>query len=263
MCRWIAYKGEAVFLEDVVSKPDHSLVHQSLHAEQAKSETNGDGFGLGWYSERAEPGLYREILPAWSDENLRNIARHVRARLFFAHVRASTGTATSRPNCHPFSCGPWMFMHNGQVGGYSALRRRIENLIPDDFYVSRLGTTDSEALFLMALARGAGTCPVTGMAETLSLVHSMMRQGGIDEPLRFAAAITDGDNLYAFRWASDARAPTVYYRQEGENLLIVSEPVDRERASWQALPSAHAIIAKKGEPVRLAAFDPEAFMAAA
>ncbi len=263
MCRWIAYKGQPVFLEDVVSKPDHSLVHQSLHAEQAKTETNGDGFGLGWYGERNEPGLYREILPAWSDDNLRNIARHVRAGTFFAHVRASTGTATSRPNCHPFACGPWMFMHNGQIGGYATLRRKIENLIPDAYYASRFGTTDSEALFLIALARGAGACPVVGMAETLALVRAMMREAGIDEPLRFAAAMTDGDNLFAFRWASDDKAPTVYYRQEGDDLLIVSEPTDRERQRWQALPAAHAIILRKGESVRVAGFEPEAIRLAA
>lgn len=257
MCRWIAYKGRPVFLEEVVSKPEHSLVHQSLHAEQAKTETNGDGFGLGWYGERQEPGLYREILPAWSDENLRHIARHVRASTFFAHVRASTGTATSRPNCHPFSCGPWLFMHNGQVGGYQGLRRKIENLIPDPFYASRMGTTDSEALFLIALARGAGACPVVGMAETLALVHAMMSETGTKDALRFSAAMTDGQNMFAFRWASDDRAPTVYYRQEGADLLIVSEPTDRDRARWQELPSAHAIVARQGEGVRIVPFTPE------
>lgn len=263
MCRWIAYKGRPVFLEEVVSKPEHSLVHQSLHAREAKTETNGDGFGLGWYGERSEPGLYREILPAWSDENLRNISRHVRSRTFFAHVRASTGTATSRPNCHPFAYGSWMFMHNGQVGGYANLRRRIENLIPDPYYTHRFGTTDSEALFLIALARGVDACPVVGMAQTLAIVRRMMEEMGEEEPLRFAAAITDGENLYAFRWASDDRAPTVYYTQEDGNLLIVSEPVDRERARWQALPAAHAIVAREGEGVEIVAFEPHLELAPA
>ncbi|MGA4923289.1 hypothetical protein, partial [Bacillus subtilis] len=32
--------------------------------------------------------------------------------MFFAHVRAATGTAVTRQNCHPFACGRWMFMHN-------------------------------------------------------------------------------------------------------------------------------------------------------
>jgi predicted glutamine amidotransferase len=63
MCRFLAYRGDPIFLSDLVCAPSHSLVHQSLHAEQAKTGTNGDGFGIGWYGERSEPGLYREVRP--------------------------------------------------------------------------------------------------------------------------------------------------------------------------------------------------------
>ena len=131
MCRFLAYQGVPVFLEQFVSAPCHSLVHQSVHATEAKTGTNGDGFGLGWYGDRAEPGLYREIRPAWSDENLLSIARQVRSHLFFTHVRAATGTASTRANCHPFALGRWLFMHNGQIGGYAQVKRRLEALIPD------------------------------------------------------------------------------------------------------------------------------------
>jgi glutamine amidotransferase len=256
MCRWIAYKGRNVFLEDVISKPAHSLIHQSMHAEEAKTGTNGDGFGLGWYGERPEPGIYREILPAWSDENLRAIARHVRSGLFFAHVRASTGTATSRTNCHPFVHDRWMFMHNGQIGGYPVLRRAIENLIPDALYASRLGTTDTEALFLIALAQGAGRCPVQGIADTLARIRALMTAAGIAEPLRFTAAMSNGDDLYAFRWSSDDRAPTLYVCQEGGDLLVVSEPTDRSKERWQPVPPGYALVAKAGEAPRLEPFMP-------
>lgn len=46
MCRWAAYLGEAVFLEDIITAPCHSLIAQSHFAQEAKSPTNGDGFGL-------------------------------------------------------------------------------------------------------------------------------------------------------------------------------------------------------------------------
>ncbi|MCC6204161.1 MAG: class II glutamine amidotransferase, partial [Hyphomicrobiales bacterium] len=122
MCRWAAYLGDDVFLEDIVTAPCHSLIAQSHHALEAKTPTNGDGFGVAWYGERPEPGLYRDILPAWSDPNLKSICRQIRSGLFLAHVRASTGGATSRANCHPFVCGRWSFMHNGQIGGFERLR---------------------------------------------------------------------------------------------------------------------------------------------
>ncbi|HYS48201.1 MAG TPA: class II glutamine amidotransferase, partial [Xanthobacteraceae bacterium] len=137
MCRWIAYRGETIALEQHVTAPAHSLIEQSMRAVESLSGINGDGFGLGWYADHAEPGLYREVRPAWSDENLRHLCRHIRSHLFFAHVRASTGTATTRPNCHPFAYGRWMFMHNGQIGDWSLIRRQVEALIPDAFYRAR------------------------------------------------------------------------------------------------------------------------------
>ncbi len=154
MCRWAAYIGDPFFLEDFVSRPGHSLIHLSLCASECKSATNYDGFGIAWYVERAEPGLFCDILPAWSDPNLRSLTAQVRSRLFLAHVRASTGTATSRNNCHPFAVGRWSFMHNGQIGGYDRFRRDADMLIPDALYAHRKGATDSEALFLLALAEG-------------------------------------------------------------------------------------------------------------
>src|SRR5262249_10612884 len=143
MCRWIAYRGETIPLEQYVTAPAHSLVVQSQRSLESTAATNGDGFGMGWYGEHAEPGLYREVRPAWSAETLRSLCRHIRSHLYFAHVRAATGTPITRPNCHPFACGRWLFMHNGMIGNWGRLRRRVEGLIPDAFYGSRIGTTDS------------------------------------------------------------------------------------------------------------------------
>lgn len=242
MCRWVAYAGQPIFLGELVADPEHSLIDQSRNAVEAKVGINGDGFGLGWYGEREEPGLYREILPAWSDDNLRHIARQVRSRLFFAHVRASTGTATSRANCHPFADGRWMFMHNGQIGGYQQLRRAIEAMIPDHAYPARAGTTDSEALFLIARGRGMDGDPVGAMASTLADIVALMERAGTDEPLRVTAALSDGRQLFAFRYASDGRPPSLYWSRQTGAIQIVSEPLDRRRDMWTAVPDGHALV---------------------
>jgi glutamine amidotransferase len=236
MCRFLAYFGEPVLMETLIAAPSHSLVHQSLHASEGKTETNGDGFGLGWYGERPEPGLYREVRPAWSDENLRSLCSQVRSGLFFAHVRAATGTATSRANCHPFAAGRFLFMHNGQVGGWSAVRRKVDAMIPDALYHHRQGTTDSEAILLAAMANGLERDPVGAIADTLARVRRLMLDAGVAEPLRFTAALTDGERLWAFRWASDGKPATLYWRQDASGLVIVSEPIDDERAGWNAVP---------------------------
>ncbi|GJE17387.1 class II glutamine amidotransferase [Methylobacterium marchantiae] len=255
MCRFLAYSGDPVFLTDLVCAPTHSLVHQSLHATEAKTETNGDGFGIGWYGERPDPGQYRDVCPAWSDENLVNLCQQVRARMFFAHVRASTGTATTRANCHPFAHGRHLFMHNGQIGGYHRIKRRIEALIPDAFYEARRGTTDSEAIFLLALANGLAEDPIGAMAETLSTVRDLMQAAGITEALRFTAVVTDGETLTAYRWACDGRPPSLYYRQTETGLVVVSEPIDDCKDGWIVIPRGGTLQATRGGTVTVKGAD--------
>ena len=193
MCRWIAYLGEPMFLEEFVTAPRQSLVVQSRSSKEARSAVNGDGFGLGWYCSRDTPGLFRDVRPAWSDENLLSLAHQIKARLFFAHVRASTGTPTSRANCHPFAVGRWMFMHNGQIGGWDKVRRQVEQAIPDDLFQHRSGTTDSEALFLMMLGNGLAADPEGAARRTLGQIGVSSRgrstQAAIQTVVRLSGTI--------------------------------------------------------------------------
>jgi predicted glutamine amidotransferase len=250
MCRWIAYRGETTALEHYVTEPAHSLVSQSLHALESTASTNGDGFGLGWYGKHPEPGLYREIRPAWADENLRYLCRHLQSHLFFAHVRAATGTAITRVNCHPFACRNWLFMHNGFIGNWSRLRRRVEALIPDDLYPSRVGTTDSEAIFLAMMAAGVDN-PLVAAERTLARLTDFVNQNEPGDRLRFTAALTNGRDLYAFRYAVNDHANTLYYREAENGIVIVSEPLDSDRKMWVPVPENHVIVALAGERARI------------
>ena len=74
MCRWVAYAGPEIYLEDLIFHQEHSIVSQSLAATQSAWVTNGDGFGVAWYNNRTAPGLFKDILPAWNDSNLRSLA---------------------------------------------------------------------------------------------------------------------------------------------------------------------------------------------
>ena len=250
MCRWIAYRGETTSFEPYVTEPEHSLVAQSIRSLQSTAGSNGDGFGLGWYGEHPEPGLYRETRPAWSDENLRYLCRHLRSHLFFAHVRAATGTAVTRQNCHPFACGQWMFMHNGFVGSWNRLRRKVEALIPDAYYPSRLGTTDSEAVFLAMMGAGLHSDPLGATQRVLQALVGLVNEGQLRERLRFTSAIANGRDLYAFRVAVNDAANTLYYREAGDEVVVVSEPFDKEE-DWAEVPPNHALIARASETVKI------------
>lgn len=237
MCRLAAYLGEPLFLEELIAKPRHSLMRQSLRAEEAKAVTNGDGFGIGWYGERAEPGVYREVMPAWSDDNLLALSQTLSSRLFFAHVRAATAGGIARQNCHPFRHGRYLFMHNGQIGGYGQLRRTLESWLPDDLYAERRGATDSELLFLLALARIQQGAPIAeAVTGVLDQTMALMQERGVDRPLRFAAVWSDGEKLHAFRIASDGQPPTLYLRRCSTGTTVASEPLCENEPGWQMLP---------------------------
>ncbi len=238
MCRWAAWIGNPIFLEEIISRPDHSLIVQSRQADECKTATNADGFGVAWYDHRAEPGLYRDVYPAWSDPNLSAVARQVKSRLFLAHVRASTGSAISRNNCHPFAVGRWSFMHNGQVGGFEGIRKQVDMAIPDDLYPERKGASDSEAIFLTAFGLGLDARPIAAMEEAVAQIQLLSEDRGCAPHMRLSAAYSDGASLYAVRYASDSRAPSLYYRycRQLGGYMVVSEPLIAGGAGWQEVP---------------------------
>ena len=247
MCRWLCYFGRPRYLESLLFEPENSLIHQSLHARQAVVTTNGDGFGVGWYGERDLPGVYHEVLPAWNDSNLKSLAHQIRSPLFLAHVRASTGTATSRSNCHPFSHGQWLFMHNGQIGGYERVRRRLDNLVPDELYARRQGTTDSELIFYLLFRYGLERDPPGALRKTIQAVVYAMAEAGVEEPFRMTAALANGDSIVALRFSTDERPPSLYWSEIDGDLTVVSEPLDAEADQWNEVPSAHLLTVEHGK----------------
>ena len=125
MCRWMAWLGQPVLVEELLFKTQHGIVDQSLHARMGAEPTNGDGFGLGWYGAGDGPAVYRSVAPAWGDANLRELAAHVESPLFMAHVRAAIGSPVQETNCHPFRHDRWLFVHNGFLADFHAVRRDL------------------------------------------------------------------------------------------------------------------------------------------
>ena len=247
MCRFLAYTGKPVFLDTLLIEPASSLVSQSLAAREAKTQVNGDGCGVGWYGPRPEPGLYRGILPAWSDANLASLCHQVEASMFLAHVRSATSGEVSMANCHPFAAGRHLFMHNGQIGGYDRIRRSVEAMIPDDLYARRRGNGDSEAIFLASLGHGLDADPVAAIARTLALCLRIMHANGIEQPLRFTAILADGERLHAIRWASDDHPPSLYWRRLETGIAIASEPFGDTDDIWQTVPARSVMTATAGD----------------
>lgn len=267
MCRWLAYSGTPILLDSILYRPAHSLIDQSLHAKMGVETTNGDGFGVGWYGDGdGTPAVLREIGPAWSNRNLREIARHVRSHLFFAHIRASTGSAVQQTNCHPFRHGPWMWMHNGAIEGFDRVRRDLLLAVDPDLFPHIEGSTDSETMFYLALTLGLEEDPPGAVARMAGLVERTGRAHGVPDPLQMTVAVTDGESLWAFRYSSRRESRSLFYSTRVETLrslhpdleflrgvsegtrLIVSEPLGDMPGAWNAVPeSTYGVVRPGGD----------------
>lgn len=237
MCRLTAYSGPSRPLADVIVAPDHSLLVQAQDAQEAKLAVNGDGFGIAWYGTRPDPGIYKDVLPAWSDSNLLSLCTHVSAPLFLAHIRASTEGETSRANCHPFSYENWSFMHNGQTGSFAHLRRPLEAVLSDDLYALRKGRTDSELIFLLMVQFGLQTDPGQACRAVIALMHRVARDQQVPAFFRMTCVLSDGQALYGFRYASDGRCPTLYVSRRfmPDGVVLASEPLNSDGSIWDAV----------------------------
>ena len=104
--------------------------------------------------------------------NLRDLSSHVESPLFLAHIRATTGTPVQQTNCHPFRQGRWLFVHNGVINGFQAIRRELMFAVEPSLFDGVQGTTDSEALFYLALTYGLEEDPIGAVERAVGVVEA-------------------------------------------------------------------------------------------
>jgi predicted glutamine amidotransferase len=275
MCRWLAYSGTPVLLDELLYRPAHSLIDQSLHSRLGVETTNGDGFGVGWYGEAAEPAVFKSIEPAWNDRNLRELSGHLRSGLVFAHIRASTGTPVQQTNCHPFRHGPWLWMHNGSIARFHDVKRELLLAVDPSLYLDIEGSTDSEAFFFLALTFGLEDDPPGAVAQAVGLIEEVGRRSGIEHPVQMTVATTDGRSIWAFRYSTEGKSRSLFFstlvdqlreqhpeiailqQVSDETRLVVSEPLGDLEGAWNPVPEATYGIVQDGQD-ELHAFVPRA-----
>ena len=285
MCRWMAYSGSAIPVAELLLKPKHSLIDQSLHSRMGATTTNGDGFGLGWYGVGNTPGVFHSIEPAWNDRNLADLAKHLVSPLVFAHVRASTGGAIQQTNCHPFRYENWLFMHNGLIREFATVKRDLAFAVDPSLYPMIEGSTDSELFFYLALTMGLQDDPFTAVERAVGFIEDTGHGHGVQDPIQMTVATTDGTSIWAFRYSSEGQSRSLFHSTNvsmlrdiypdnpllhevsDETRLIVSEPlgdlpgamaggVVRGRAAGQ--DELRPFTPVRGSPLRARPPDPHA-----
>ena len=265
MCRWLAYSGSPVLIEEFLFKPKHSLIDQSLHSTLGAETTNGDGFGIGWYGRGDVPAIFHSVEPAWNERNLKELARHIESPLVFAHIRASTGGAIQQTNCHPFRHGRWLWMHNGMIREFATVKRDLVLAVDPSLYPEIEGTTDTEVFFHLALTFGLEDDPPSAVARAVGFIEATGRAHGVELPIQMTVATTDGASVWAFRYSSERKSRSLFYstavetlrRQYPENpilhglseetRLVVSEPLGDLVGAWNEVPESSYGVVQAGQ----------------
>ncbi len=280
MCRWLAYSGSPILLETLLYTPENSLIVQSLHSQLGAEETNGDGFGVGWYGAQETPAVFHSVGPAWSDRNLRELSVHIASGLVFAHIRASTGSPVQQTNCHPFRHGKWLWMHNGLIRDFEKVKRDLVLEVDPSLYPAIQGTTDSEVFFQLALTYGLEDDPPAAVARAVGFIESTGARHGVAHPIQMTVATTDGKNVWAFRYSSEGKSRSLFYStnvktlraqhpdlallQEvsSESRLVVSEPLGSLAGAWNEVPESSYGVIQEGDDALLP-FTPARFATSA
>ncbi len=286
MCRWLAYHGSPIIIDRLLTKPNHSLVDQSINArhlalpgyalaEQFRGHdfpTNGDGFGIAWAGRQGKIGQFHQITPAWDSNNLHSLAEQIETTALLAHVRAAPGGTIAEDNCHPFVHNGWMFQHNGEIGGFSSLKRDLTLEVSPELYPFITGNSDTETCFYLALTYGLAEDLVGAFLKLNSRIESARADRKVTEPFTACMAASDGETLVTMRVSSQsnlggAQPPTSpsLYCAEGpakirltdgteeqlpaDTQLVCSEPLELHFSdhTWKAVPDRTITVFKRGQ----------------
>ncbi|ORY82065.1 nucleophile aminohydrolase [Protomyces lactucae-debilis] len=294
MCRLLIYKGESpILLADILTRPTHSIINQAFDSRlriDTRRPINGDGFGVGWYSHRQDVGktgpgpcIFTSINPAWNNQNLRRLSEKTLSSLIFGHVRASTAGVLAEVNCHPFSYGTLLWMHNGGIGEYPKVKRRLHALLREEYFLYMQGSTDSEcafALFLNCLhdlglppdqhTQFEATQLRQAMLNTIAIINRLTKEAGCVEPSLLNFAVTDGRDVVCTRYISSRtdEAASLFFssgtsfhaytqsdgsigyrmnRGKGQSIVLISsEPLTFQRADWVTVPTNSILTIREG-----------------
>jgi glutamine amidotransferase len=218
ICRFAAYLGSPVLIEDLLYEPDAALVRQAVDAE-LMSLLNLGGFGLAaWDPESPDPRrplTYRvPTLPNF-DRNLRVLAAKVRARALVAHVRGVVYDSRERigtHNIHPFMFDGASFAlaQNGDLHDFSRMRYDLLAHLDPRLVGLIEGTTDTEWVYALVLSQLEDPfAPVdaeeaaVAVERALEILRELRHKRGIATQSPVNLLITDGTWMLATRYAYD------------------------------------------------------------
>lgn len=238
MCRHIAYLGPPVALGETLVQPPHALYRQSWAPRRQRNGTvNADGFGVGWYADGDPvPARYRRAGPIWGDLGFTDLARVVRTGSLLAAVRdATVPGADGEAAAAPFAAGPWLFSHNGAVGGWPGSVAPLATSLPAEELLSLAARNDSALVWALLLHRlRAGDELGQALADTVLEVATAAPAS------RLNLLVTDGERIGATSWGDTLWCLT----GPGDRSVVASEPYDDD-PRWREVPDRTLLVATR------------------
>ncbi|HEY8427478.1 MAG TPA: class II glutamine amidotransferase [Sandaracinaceae bacterium] len=194
----------------MANRPDRlgDVLDEEHEAIAPPADFRPDAWGIGFYQggevlHKKRPKLDEGPID-WE-----SVARGVRSDCVLIHFRRATVGDFRADNTHPFRMRQWLFAHNGTVEGFTAIRDRLLESMPDFLRRNVRGSTDSEHLFhvLLSFLHDAGHLDhleaddrvvLAAIRSSIALFDRLCAEVGAPEPsLNFM--LTNGRTLYAVR----------------------------------------------------------------
>ncbi len=162
MCRALTYFGQQIPLDDLLYKPDNSLIKQAYDPLMMRYIQNLAGFGMALWDKNSfapeRPFLYRTPNLPFFDINLKRFSEKAHTDCLLAHVRGVGYSETElvlQQNAHPFLFPnhKLSLAHNGQLAMFNKMKFSLLPYIKHEYATNILGTTDSEWLYALLMSQ--------------------------------------------------------------------------------------------------------------
>lgn len=227
MCRALSYYGQPILLDELLYRPDNSLIKQSYDPKLMSFIQNLAGFGMALWDESSfhprEPYLYKTPTLPFFDVNLKHLAIKTRLNCLLAHVRGvgySEEEMVTQQNVHPFIFPHHhlVLAHNGQLAKFSQMKFQLLRYVKPQIAAAIAGTTDSEWLLAVLLSQLKNEedefdphAISEAILKTLDIIQQVRKKNKITISSPANLFITNGQCLMVTRFVFDyGRYPEGY-----------------------------------------------------
>ena len=214
MCRWLAYYGNPIRPEALLHDTKYSLVEQSRRDRLAGAIPTPTASASGGTAPTS-PGLYRSIAPAWATATCASWpGRSSRGSSWrTSALPRAPGRADQLPSVppRPMALRPQRVHRRLPPSSPRPAARGGPELVHRNRGDHRLRADVPPRAHLRAREE-----PMPALERMAGFVEATGRRHGVDEPLQMTVGLSDGERLYAARYASGPVVNSLFVTADAE-----------------------------------------------